>query len=186
MLVTNRVYLGHCRPSSSPHQVLACTRLSSCTRIGNVRIGSIACRANEGEANDVSTEVVETVVSSPEELFGNLEVACEEVERAPPSEKQDLRGGIMSAFEGLDQANMIGKWGEEGQSLKRRTVFMGDLKLMGIKDPSKIATPTVRNDLSFIVAVVGSTSILAVAAGQLPGDWGFFVPYFTGELWCCQ
>lgn len=182
--MAHRASVGQLRPSPVVQQVHGHSRLSSCTRIGGVRMGSRICSASAGDSNDVSTEVVGAGVRSPEELFGNLALACEEVDRAPPSVKQELRGDIMTAFVDLNEADVVSKWGKEGDSLKRSSVFMGDLKLMGIKDPSKIATPTVRNDLSFIVAVVGSTSVLAVAAGQLPGDWGFFVPYFTGEPGC--
>lgn len=41
---------------------------------------------------------------------------------------------------------------------------------------------SVRNDAAFLATVVGVTSVVAVAAGQLPGDWGFFVPYLVGSL----
>uniref|UniRef100_A0A453D9X0 Uncharacterized protein n=1 Tax=Aegilops tauschii subsp. strangulata TaxID=200361 RepID=A0A453D9X0_AEGTS len=34
----------------------------------------------------------------------------------------------------------------------------------------------------FLFTVVGTTGFLAVLAGQLPGDWGFFVPYLTGSI----
>ena len=40
-----------------------------------------------------------------------------------------------------------------------------------MKTPGAIAVPTVRNERAFLVTVVGTTSVLAVAAGQLPGDW---------------
>lgn len=113
-------------------------------------------------------------------LYGELEFACEEYRRAPLSVKQEASSDVLKAFDGLSEAGVLKKWGLEVESLGRRSIFLGDLKLMGIKDPSKIAEPTVRNDLAFIVTIVGVTSVLAVAAGQLPGDWGFFVPYFTG------
>lgn len=42
---------------------------------------------------------------------------------------------------------------------------------MGIKDPEKVAIPSVRNDAAFLYTLVGVTSVLAVLGGQLPGDW---------------
>ena len=39
-----------------------------------------------------------------------------------------------------------------------------------------IATPTVRNERAFLITVVGVTSVVAVAAGQLPGDWVWLSP----------
>jgi len=46
----------------------------------------------------------------------------------------------------------------------------------------ELAVPSVRNDAVFLASVVGVTSVIAVAAGFLPGDWGFFVPYLVGSL----
>ena len=42
---------------------------------------------------------------------------------------------------------------------------------VGIKDPEKVAIPSVRNDAAFLYTLVGVTSVLAVLGGQLPGDW---------------
>eukprot|EP00850_Spirogloea_muscicola_P010418 SM000061S19245 [mRNA] locus=s61:317260:320032:- [translate_table: standard] len=60
--------------------------------------------------------------------------------------------------------------------------FLRELSSIGIKNAEKLATPSVRNDAAFLAAVVGGSSIVAVLAGQLPGDWGFFVPYLVGSL----
>lgn len=44
---------------------------------------------------------------------------------------------------------------------------------VGIKDPGMIAIPSTRNEAAFMLGVVGSTSIGAVAAGAfLPGQVG--------------
>lgn len=53
---------------------------------------------------------------------------------------------------------------------------------MGIKSPDTIAIPSVRNDAAFLFSVVATTSVAAVAAGQLPGDWGFFSSYLIGGI----
>ncbi|GJN26275.1 hypothetical protein PR202_gb14196 [Eleusine coracana subsp. coracana] len=39
-----------------------------------------------------------------------------------------------------------------------------------------------RRTAAFLFTVVGTTGFLAVLAGQLPGDWGFFVPYLIGSI----
>lgn len=67
-------------------------------------------------------------------------------------------------------------------NLSRRNTFMTELTRLGIKNAEELAIPSVRNDATFLASVVGVTSVIAVAAGQLPGDWGFFVPYLVGSL----
>lgn len=67
-------------------------------------------------------------------------------------------------------------------NLSRRNTFMTELTRLGIKNAEELAIPSVRNDAAFLATVVGVTSVVAVAAGQLPGDWGFFVPYLVGSL----
>ena len=48
--------------------------------------------------------------------------------------------------------------------------------------PEVISQPSVRNDAAFLFSVVMTTSIIATLSGVLlPGDFGFFVPYFVGE-----
>ncbi|KAG6532519.1 hypothetical protein ZIOFF_006365 [Zingiber officinale] len=39
-----------------------------------------------------------------------------------------------------------------------------------------------RRMAAFLFTVVGTTGFLGVIAGQLPGDWGFFVPYLLGSI----
>lgn len=67
-------------------------------------------------------------------------------------------------------------------NLSRRNTFMTELTRLGIKNAEELAVPSVRNDAVFLASVVGVTSVIAVAAGFLPGDWGFFVPYLVGSL----
>ncbi|KAG2575105.1 uncharacterized protein LOC120641932 isoform X2 [Panicum virgatum] len=57
-----------------------------------------------------------------------------------------------------------------------------ELTTLGIKNAENLAIPSVRNDAAFLFTVVGTTGFLAVIAGQLPGDWGFFVPYLIGSI----
>ena len=119
--------------------------------------------------------------------------------------------------------------------------YIRELAAMGLKNPENLAIPSVRNNVrmhwhvvhgnrknfkrfrddipknclffqvAFLVTVVGSTSFIALLAGQLPGvqnsytmlhlwnhffyhfewilphccvlqDWGFFVPYLVGSI----
>ena len=48
---------------------------------------------------------------------------------------------------------------------------MGELRRVGVKVPDSIGKLSVRNDAAFLITVVGTTSVVAVAAGFLPGDW---------------
>ncbi|XP_019068846.1 uncharacterized protein [Solanum lycopersicum] len=57
-----------------------------------------------------------------------------------------------------------------------------ELTTLGIKNAENLAIPSVRNDAAFLFTVVGTTGFLGVLAGQLPGDWGFFVPYLIGSI----
>jgi hypothetical protein len=97
--------------------------------------------------------------------------------------KYDASGDVLAAMKALKEAGALPRWGklvEDG--LIRRNVFLGDLKQVGIKNPESVAIPSVRNDAAFLYTLVGVTSVLAVLGGQLPGDWGFFVPYLTGGI----
>ncbi|GLJ52175.1 hypothetical protein SUGI_1109850 [Cryptomeria japonica] len=89
-----------------------------------------------------------------------------------------------SVKEAMDQLNQIG-WAKIWNSqpyVSRRTTFMRELTSLGIKNAENLAIPSTRNDAAFLFTVVGSTGFIAVLAGQLPGDWGFFVPYLVGSI----
>lgn len=145
--------------------------------LARTRRGWQRCRA------ETPVSVDKKATADRDALFQGLAQACEEVRTAPESYKQELSANVMTAMRSLSDAGLVAKWGGAAtESVRRRSVFNGDLKLMGIKEPEKIARPTVRNDAAFIVAVVGGTSVVAVLAGQLPGDWGFFVPYLVGSI----
>ncbi|KAJ7561081.1 hypothetical protein O6H91_03G013200 [Diphasiastrum complanatum] len=84
----------------------------------------------------------------------------------------------------LDQLKQAG-WAKQWSSLPNpscRTTYIHELTTLGIKNAENLAVPSVRNDAAFLATVVGTTSVLAVFAGQLPGDWGFFVPYLVGSI----
>lgn len=79
---------------------------------------------------------------------------------------------VLKAMRDLESAQLLRKWGSvRTDTMSRRNVFVGELKRVGILAPEKVAVPSVRNDAVFLFSVVATTSVLAVAAGTLPGDW---------------
>ncbi|KAI4345178.1 hypothetical protein L6164_012326 [Bauhinia variegata] len=86
--------------------------------------------------------------------------------------------------EALDQLREVGwakKWSSQPY-VSRRTTSLRELTTLGIKNAENLAIPSVRNDAAFLFTVVGTTGFFAVLAGQLPGDWGFFLPYLIGSI----
>ncbi|OMP02541.1 hypothetical protein COLO4_11014 [Corchorus olitorius] len=86
--------------------------------------------------------------------------------------------------EALDQLSEVGwakKWSSQPY-VSRRTTSLRELTTLGIKNAENLAIPSVRNDAAFLFTVVGTTGFLGLLAGQLPGDWGFFVPYLLGSI----
>lgn len=86
--------------------------------------------------------------------------------------------------EALDQLVEVGwarKWSSQPY-VSRRTTSLRELTTLGINNAENLAIPSVRNDAAFLFTVVGTTGFLGVLAGQLPGDWGFFVPYLIGSI----
>ena len=92
-----------------------------------------------------------------------------------------MTGDVLATVQKLADAGALTKWGAAlADSPQRRSTMLGELRMVGIKQPEKIAQVSVRNDAAFLFSVVGSTSVIAVVLGQLPGDWGFFGSYLTG------
>lgn len=86
--------------------------------------------------------------------------------------------------EALNQLSEIGwakKWSSQPY-VSRRSTSLRELTTLGMKNAENLAIPSVRNDAAFLVTVVGTTGFLGLLAGQLPGDWGFFVPYLIGSI----
>lgn len=86
--------------------------------------------------------------------------------------------------EALDQLREVGwakKWSSQPY-VSRRMTSLRELTTLGMKNAENLAIPSVRNDAAFLFTVVGTTGFLGVLAGQLPGDWGFFVPYLIGSI----
>ena len=73
-------------------------------------------------------------------------------------------------MQALKDASFARKWGKAAETpLARRNVFVGELTRVGIKNPTQLATPSVRNDLAFLTTTVGVASVGAVSASFLPG-----------------
>ncbi|GMH24524.1 hypothetical protein Nepgr_026367 [Nepenthes gracilis] len=86
--------------------------------------------------------------------------------------------------EALNQLNEVGwakRWSSQ-PSVSSRTTSLRELTTLGIKNAENLAIRSVRNDAAFLFTVVGTTGFLGLLAGQLPGDWGFFVPYLIGSI----
>lgn len=131
-----------------------------------------------------STSISQDVSSADAaKLYQGLDDACKGFQKASAIEKLDFSADVKAAMEALHTNGAAKKWGSGAEKLiPRRNVFVGELRQMGIKAPDQLAVPSVRNDATFLWTVAGTTGILAVAAGQLPGDWGFFSSYLIGSI----
>lgn len=135
-------------------------------------------------ARSSSETTAEVSSSKREALFADLNESCAYVKSAPPSEKVPASSEVLRSMTDLKAAGAVPRWGAAlTGSLERRNVFLGELKQMGILSPDQLGTPSIRNDAAFLIATVGTTSVLALISGLvLPGDWGFFVPYLIGGI----
>ncbi|KAF3656356.1 putative protein S-acyltransferase 8-like [Capsicum annuum] len=88
---------------------------------------------------------------------------------------------VKEALDQLVENGWARKWSSQPY-VSRRTTSLRELTTLGIKNAENLAIPSVRNDAAFLFTVVGTTGFLGVLAGQLPGDWGFFVPYLIGSI----
>ncbi|GAB2231983.1 hypothetical protein Drorol1_Dr00011002 [Drosera rotundifolia] len=88
---------------------------------------------------------------------------------------------VKKALTQLNESGWANKWSSQPY-VSRRTTSLRELTSLGIKNAENLAIPSVRNDAAFLFTVVGTTGFLGVLAGQLPGDWGFFVPYLLGSI----
>ncbi|XP_052191400.1 uncharacterized protein LOC127800684 [Diospyros lotus] len=88
---------------------------------------------------------------------------------------------VKEALDRLSEVGWAKKWSSQPY-VSRRMTSLRELTTLGIKNAENLAIPSVRNDAAFLFTVVGTTSFLGVLAGQLPGDWGFFLPYLIGSI----
>ncbi|WRX10993.1 hypothetical protein QQP08_003480 [Theobroma cacao] len=123
----------------------------------------------------------------------DLQVRASSSSAAPDVDLKTLESAISekdsdAVKEALDQLSEVGwakKWCSQPY-VSRRTTSLRELTSLGIKNAETLAIPSVRNDVivqaAFLFTVVGTTGFLGLLAGQLPGDWGFFVPYLIGSI----
>ncbi|XP_021274300.1 uncharacterized protein LOC110409320 [Herrania umbratica] len=119
----------------------------------------------------------------------DLQVRASSSSAAPDVDLKTLESAISekdsdAVKEALDQLSEVGwakKWSSQPY-VSRRTTSLRELTSLGIKNAETLAIPSVRNDAAFLFTVVGTTGFLGLLAGQLPGDWGFFVPYLIGSI----
>lgn len=132
----------------------------------------------------VTAEQTVGQTSNTAQLYQALRDACDDYKSAPPSVKQEVAVDcVLPAMTQLANSGTLTKWNSASEDiLARRNIGLGELRMVGIKDPQQIAKVSVRNDASFLISVVGITSVLAVVLGQLPGDWGFWGAYGTGGI----
>ncbi|KAL8211282.1 hypothetical protein R6Q57_005719 [Mikania cordata] len=88
---------------------------------------------------------------------------------------------VKEALNQLSESGWARKWSSQPY-VSRRTTSLRELTTLGMKNAENLAIPSVRNDAAFLFTVVGTTGFLGILAGQLPGDWGFFVPYLIGSI----
>ncbi|GLC40871.1 hypothetical protein PLESTB_000013900 [Pleodorina starrii] len=153
------------------------------THRGAFKAAALAPRPNARLRLRIRAEASPTATTDPKALYADLDTVCDNLRRAPSTMRLEFSGPVLETYQQLAAAGVATKWGSAlTEALRRRNVFIGELRQVGIKHPDKIAVPSVRNDAAFLFSVVASTSILAVLAGQLPGDWGFFSSYLIGGI----
>ncbi|KAM7261631.1 hypothetical protein ACFE04_020708 [Oxalis oulophora] len=89
--------------------------------------------------------------------------------------------GVKAALDQLKESGWAKRWGSQPY-VSRRTTSVRELTSLGIINAENLAIPSVRNDAAFLFTVVGTTGLLGILTSQLPGDWGFFVPYLIGSI----
>eukprot|EP00793_Prasinoderma_coloniale_P002134 PRCOL_00002642-RA len=191
-----------CRGAAAVARPLAVAR--PCGAAAAARVRRTAVRAAD-EAKASSIARLDALLGKPEVAAPAAEPAQEQREAAEPAAEQDAApvppadvgalyaslgaacdagdvSATRSAMAALSEAGVAGLYGSATGTLRRRTTSMADLSSVGIKQPESIATPEERDDQGFLTTVLLTCSVLAVAGGFLPGDWGFFVPYLTGAI----
>ncbi|KAK9853131.1 hypothetical protein WJX84_007348 [Apatococcus fuscideae] len=162
-LFSNRIHSLSSRPLPCPSRVLR----ASTRRVQPCRAASSASQASLAEPA----------------AYEKLKEVYDYLQSLPPSDRQGASNEILTTLNSLKKDGKLQKFGKRlEERVDRRNVFMGELRRVGVKVPDSIGKLSVRNDAAFLITVVGTTSVVAVAAGFLPGDWGFFVPYLTGGI----
>ncbi|KAJ0097352.1 hypothetical protein Patl1_27573 [Pistacia atlantica] len=90
---------------------------------------------------------------------------------------------VKEALDQLSEEGWAKKWSSQPY-VSRRTVNISPRADISRNKKCRESSQFLvsRNDAAFLFTVVGTTGFLGVLAGQLPGDWGFFVPYLIGSI----
>lgn len=77
--------------------------------------------------------------------FSRLESAALALRNAPPSEKYDFSKDVLDAMTAMKENGALRLWGSAcDPPVDRRNVFLGELKRVGIKEPSVIGVSSIR------------------------------------------
>ncbi len=141
------------------------------------------CGALRRRQSHIVAQAAATSTAETQTLYKDLAVVLDDYKRVPPSLKQEISMEVAGLCKKLQSAGALPKWGIAAEDLaSRRSLQLGELRMVGIKTPEAISKVSVRNDAAFLFSVVATTSISAVILGQLPGDWGFFSSYLCGGI----
>jgi len=151
-------------------------RMGARGRTGRRGVGPTAGRRG-GVAAGGGAGAEEGSITSLAELGAVLERAAEAEVGGP-----DVASAV-GALRALEASGAISKWGALGRTKQYvRGTSLADLKSAGLQNPELLAVPSNADLQNFLFKVVAGVSVAAVAAGFLPGDWGYFGQYFTGSL----
>lgn len=115
--------------------------------------------------------------------FQTLDDLSEALRVAPAVDHKNIGIEVGAVYTALQSTNTLKKWGRAAaEGVARRNVFPNELTRAGLINADKLAVPSVRNDAAFLFTVVAASSVGAVAASFLPGDWGFFSSYLIGGI----
>lgn len=134
---------------------------ASCNVAGGSRRRSLSARCS----SEASTE------TAPKTAASDLELALSNKDSS----------AVASALDAWKEQGKASQWNSYS-SVSRRQTSLRELTQMGIKNADTLAAPSTRNEAAFLASVVIPSSLLAVAATFLPGDWGFFTSYLIGSI----
>lgn len=180
---------GHTFGSVSLRAISHGASATRAARRGGVSLlvrSSAADSAADAAAADDDAAPVAVVPIPASEGFAKLDGVLGAIKKLPPSERAEAAEAstksVSSVLNGMKASGATSRW-DCYPELVRRNIFPNELAQMGVKDPASIGRPSDTNDFNFIVAVVMSTSLLALVVGLvLPGDWGAFGSYLIGGI----
>ena len=143
-------------------------------------------RAAASSDDDEDAPAASIAPLSAAEGWAKLGTVLDGIRNLPPSERaaaaEAATKDVSAALDGMRASDAVSRW-RCYPSLERRNIFPNELRQIGIEDAAAISRPNDTNDAQFLLAVVMSTSFLALIVGVvLPGDWGAFGSYLIGGI----